>query len=606
MLQRLKQLTVETFATRNLVEELVAPDSTLPYPDSIRLLRLHTEEKSPILSASLFLARLQDGPEFEAISYVWGDPESLVSISLNGEPAIITQNLAYALQQVRCIKSHLILWADQICINQENLDERGHQVQLMGRVFGGASRVFICLGSDPEGIAPVSFRDIKKLVSKTKPTFMDYGRQPVVSTDDDSYNSIDWENLTKMSCLEWFNRAWCVQEVSLAKNALIIWGNAKLPWLELMAFQTWLQHPGRLVRKNFSVRLSYERLWRKFTERDLEGNHISASRSLLEVLDIARMRLSATDPRDYIYAFLGHREAQALSIQPSYKLSADFACLDFASQWLLITNDPHILSYVEHEANATLQSDYPSWCPRWHVKSDSISTFAPDGDRSWFKASLSEPFKFSLHDCRLHVQGLIVDSIEKTFPDRTGCPRPLSPDRISQNLPPMVVDLLQFISRPGEYANYLQILASVLRLGSQEQRGQEHVERDLGRLAFALFYVLVKDQYRVPGHIQYELRFLSEPNDHRRYFTKVAMACNRSSLFVTSSKRIALGPPAMKEGDQVCIIYGCQTPFILRPTQSKSGSYILVGPCYVHGLMRGEAVEEREERGFVPQEFIIE
>ena len=36
------------------------------------------------------------------------------------------------------------------------------------------------------------------------------------------------------------------------------------------------------------------------------------------------------------------------------------------------------------------------------------------------------------------------------------------------------------------------------------------------------------------------------------------------------------------------ILYGWKTPFVLRPV---SEGYLLIGECYVHGLMHGEAIE---------------
>src|SRR6266536_568940 len=42
-----------------------------------------------------------------------------------------------------------------------------------------------------------------------------------------------------------------------------------------------------------------------------------------------------------------------------------------------------------------------------------------------------------------------------------------------------------------------------------------------------------------------------------------------------------------------CAVLGGPTPFIVR---KSSDHYNLVGACYVHGLMNGEAVENLEER----------
>jgi hypothetical protein len=60
------------------------------------------------------------------------------------------------------------------------------------------------------------------------------------------------------------------------------------------------------------------------------------------------------------------------------------------------------------------------------------------------------------------------------------------------------------------------------------------------------------------------------------------------AFFKTYEGHIALGPRAAQPDDQVCVLLGCQVPLILRP--SPGGRYQVVGECYVHGYMNGEAL----------------
>jgi hypothetical protein len=45
----------------------------------------------------------------------------------------------------------------------------------------------------------------------------------------------------------------------------------------------------------------------------------------------------------------------------------------------------------------------------------------------------------------------------------------------------------------------------------------------------------------------------------------------------------------MKVGDLVCVIFGCGLPLVLRRVEGDIYHYI--GPCFVAGIMAGEAVE---------------
>lgn len=61
----------------------------------------------------------------------------------------------------------------------------------------------------------------------------------------------------------------------------------------------------------------------------------------------------------------------------------------------------------------------------------------------------------------------------------------------------------------------------------------------------------------------------------------------------------------MKPGDRVCVCYGVDTPFILRPSP-EDGLYTVVGESYVHGLMDGEAAVLREGKHIGDEEFVIQ
>jgi len=52
----------------------------------------------------------------------------------------------------------------------------------------------------------------------------------------------------------------------------------------------------------------------------------------------------------------------------------------------------------------------------------------------------------------------------------------------------------------------------------------------------------------------------------------------------------------------VCVLFGGKTPFCLRPW---GHGYLLVGECYVHGLMNGEAMGMLERGDIEAQIFDI-
>jgi hypothetical protein len=89
---------------------------------------------------------------YEAISYTWGDESSTTSILCGADEGEIqiTENLELALLHFRQDDKPRILWADMICIDQKNIEERNNQVCLMGKIFSRAWRVLIWVGPEDQ------------------------------------------------------------------------------------------------------------------------------------------------------------------------------------------------------------------------------------------------------------------------------------------------------------------------------------------------------------------------------------------------------------------------------------------------------------------------
>jgi hypothetical protein len=64
------------------------------------------------------------------------------------------------------------------------------------------------------------------------------------------------------------------------------------------------------------------------------------------------------------------------------------------------------------------------------------------------------------------------------------------------------------------------------------------------------------------------------------------------NLCVTAGGYLGHVPSGSKIGDKICILFGSAVPFVLR--EDKDGVFKLVGECYVHGIMDGEAMKERD------------
>ena len=107
-------------------------------------------------------------PDYEAISYCWGDPIPCEPCELNGFPVKIPRSAAEVLRRFRLPGAPRRLWIDALCINQEDVPERGEQVGLMAAVYSQCTRCLIWLGTDDKGTASKAFDTVNNVLRVVK------------------------------------------------------------------------------------------------------------------------------------------------------------------------------------------------------------------------------------------------------------------------------------------------------------------------------------------------------------------------------------------------------------------------------------------------------
>jgi len=113
--------------------------------------RSRCEGEAQPVSCRLFHASIDNLPGYEALSCTWGtDPSDRVIHITEGSLAV-KPNLEAALRQLRQDPTSQTgpgfrrIWIDAICINQDDLDERSHQVMLMCQIYTFSSRLIVWL-----------------------------------------------------------------------------------------------------------------------------------------------------------------------------------------------------------------------------------------------------------------------------------------------------------------------------------------------------------------------------------------------------------------------------------------------------------------------------
>ncbi|OIW31832.1 HET-domain-containing protein [Coniochaeta ligniaria NRRL 30616] len=240
--------------------------------DAFRLITLRPGQRYDPVVVQLRVVCARYVHQYVALSYVWGDPAERVSIVCNGLPTNITVNLHAALVQVRSPHTLMLVWADALCINQKNKQERGHQVAIMGSIYSNARLVLACMGESPDGGAT-------RIVS----LLADYA--PVMKSTAPPTRDPCWQSFGHLLQKEWFTRAWVLQEVGLARNPRVVYDDFDFSYRELMAAVRWFTlYDSRLAARMGIPGLLIHTLWTDWSESWARNGFLEQC-TLLDLLD---------------------------------------------------------------------------------------------------------------------------------------------------------------------------------------------------------------------------------------------------------------------------------------------------------------------------------
>jgi hypothetical protein len=158
-----------------------------------------------------------------------------VEITCDESTLEITRNLRDGPREM-CLKDRSrFLWADAICINQEDVPERCHQVSNMLKIYRNATKVLENRKAEKAskiinhiavtacqrlGISLSDLRNVDNL--------SDLVTSEVANLAFDNVGSL--RPLRWFTGRPWFNRLWVFQEVNSGTEVLIMYGRTLLSW----------------------------------------------------------------------------------------------------------------------------------------------------------------------------------------------------------------------------------------------------------------------------------------------------------------------------------------------------------------------------------------
>lgn len=585
----------------NSTEYAYTPITTL---HSIRLLELHpaTSESSP-LEVSLREFSLDACPQFGALSYTWAteDGDSSLSKRLRCRGAFIrtTANCEAALVRLRRKHEVHALWVDAVCIDQSNDEEKSLQIALMRHIYSQATWVGLWVGeaSSLSDMGMAFLHDFAVEIAERSNSGQDV-REGLLYQEfiQDRRAFLEqgfgvftprvqglWDVLHR----RWWHRLWVVQELSLAKSPVLICGRKAESFENLRVVARVLLREEQSVEEfEFSTSFLtptfhhiYMRDFAALRQRQADGEPFEPrvpGETALEILNVTR-NARAADPRDKIYGILGffgdpESDPENIFPLPDYTKTAAEVYAEVSRTIIKNTRTLDIMSSC-HGFVRTSVPDLPSWAAAWN--DSPIQYF----DQVEYKAASDSSviYQESVDPRLLTIKGQRIDSVKyacqasdefeytnhmrvQLWRQWTDLALSLTSSPTGESIADVLMDTLCWGSNfkfdrlaPGEYQEtfdaWLKILKSTDPL--------EAVAKDI----------------------------FDDPVAHK-YAHRITSLTWGRCMGTTAKSYLAMLPMSAAEGDQIVIFNGGRMPFVLNP---KGDNYTLVGPCYIHGIMDGEA-----------------
>ncbi|CAM1507403.1 Fc.00g070440.m01.CDS01 [Cosmosporella sp. VM-42] len=601
----------------------------------IRLVRVRANEQGELYATLEHVTLNFDDPiAYSALSYVWGNAAITLPLPCEGKTLNITTTLHEALREAIKFDSNNGLWIDQICINQNNLDERSTQVKMMNMIFEKAETVIAWLGPATSSTA-LTIDFISKVGAIALPKTTDIFRAEAYPDDRErieTYENITieeskqlgisfedeepWAAFSDFFDRPWFQRIWIVQEILPARKAIFLCGANSIEWTVLNAAAQWYHYKAALVSKShqrivdgISLTVAMNIPWcaRYGSEfhKDLFGQktHATFKWPLRSLLEQFRPRL-ATEPKDKVYALLGVSEMGTefsgqgvdFTVDYSQSLREVFA---LATKAMICSGDvaEDNLDIIMAARRRSTEADWPSWVPDWRSETGygcewGIGHPLPTSLNNWSGSKFGKHrFADSGNSHTLAVEGVVVGRSTYISPYHH-LTQMLVEGGLRECHEVCVDELKSYPTGEDiEQAYALTVMAGDLpvEMTSKGTTAEAYTENYLEWADIMLMPIDTPEKRKVRQHAALEHFELGFTNNWAQHLLR--SYCERR-FYITDTGFIGLGNHNMRDGDLVVAVFGLSVPCVLRPRgESPEDGYEFIGEAYCHGIMNGEVIQ---------------
>lgn len=564
----------------------------------IRLVRLKSAYfRADPVDCEILSFHLDDLPPYGALSYCWGTGTAASQMICNGRLFYARTSLERAFKRLRAGfssgQAEGYIWADALCINQDDLEEKGAQIQLMERIYSTASTVYIDLG-DTDGRV-VSNGSLSATVGGGFGMGSPDTLNPV---DDMTPHPFLYKTIFLALQQPWFTRTWVIQEAALARRAVYMFHGNVISQKQLddvLSREAMRANPSRMqelmqMGGNDALRnyLNYAKLQQIKNGRGRMGS--------LEVMELTR-DFVVTEPADKVFglfALMSDADRRAIGPYPQSvaEVFRRFAALQVRRGFAIKMLDSAGLQRSDNSGRSL-----PSWVPDWTGQKKSPKQIAGVRPVPYAAAGFTEAHVRIMGDESgsggLSLRGMIVDTIDTVVHVHSA---PLTPNgepsflAFHDQFRPAFDEYLRKIRGKPKYMDNEEVFARLL-LMDDTYTGRNAIVYSSPIENPAQTYRSALAAWR-EGRNNYRNGMGGGKMDAVQTFQMQAVAvCPGRGFATTRGEYIGLVPPVTQVGDLVVVFHGATVPYIVRRV---ANGFLLVGDAFVHGFMCGEVLERRD------------
>jgi hypothetical protein len=432
--------------------------------------------------------------------------------------------------------------------------------------------------------------------------------------------------------LPWWHRVWVVQETLLSVFPVLMLGGAFFPWeVAFSGSKNFVKHLTTCCRPEFIAGDCYKcvGLYHRhmaqvcLTILSFQSIALDHTNDFLSYLWMIRDK-DATEPSDKIYAILGLLKSDASTeLKPNYGIDFRTLCVSVVLDNIKVTGTLDVLKGGRPEYATS--PELPSWATDWSYKmhnSEERSRILSELSGQVYSASKNHcPHWFLSSTNVLGISGIVFDVVHEIgsvgVGGYNGGQRITQMETLNQWMEQ--VKILQtkhdkYVQGGTYFTAFWRTLLADSVLPDQQRLDPHRISADW-RVSTKSTYSLLR-RTRPTDAIIWSLWWLWR-NDKirpgvmiqavRDIGSSVTRATAERRFFVTSKGYLGLGPENTRVGDEISLLLGGSTPFLLRRSaplnyQYRSelhysryeGTYMLLGDCYVHGCMDGELLDKAD------------